>query len=215
VKLYGYFRSSASYRVRIALALKNLQYETVTVDLRAPVSAQRTPDFLGLNPEGLVPVLIDGAQVVRQSLAIIEYLEETHPTPPLLPVGAAARAQVRALTLAIACDIHPLNNLRVLNYLRTPLGHGDADVDRWYAHWIACGFRALEEEVPATSGDGVHMFGRTVSLADVFLVPQMYNARRLQCDLAPYPRLCAIDTHLRALPAFAGAAPDEQPEARA
>jgi maleylpyruvate isomerase len=215
VRLYGYFRSSASYRVRIALALKNLMYETVSVDLRAPVSAQRTSEFLGLNPEGLVPVLVDGAQVVRQSLAIIEYLEETHPAPPLLPAAPAARAQVRALTLAIACDIHPLNNLRVLNYLRAPLGHADAEVDRWYVHWIECGFGALEAEVAATSGDGRHMFGNTVSLADVFLVPQVYNARRLKCDLAPYPRLCAIDAHLRELPAFAGAAPEQQPEARA
>jgi maleylpyruvate isomerase len=215
MKLYGYFRSSASYRVRIALALKGLAYESVPVDLRAPTSAQRTAEFLALNPEGLVPVLVDGAQVLRQSLAIIEYLDETHPSPPLLPDAPAARAQVRALTLAIACDIHPLNNLRVLNYLRAPLGHGDAEVDGWYAHWIACGFAALESEVVATSGDGRHMFGSAVSLADVFLVPQVYNARRLRCDLAPYPRLVAIDAHLRDLPAFAGAAPEQQPGARA
>ena len=214
MKLYGYFRSSASYRVRIALAFKGLAYESVPVELRAPASAQRTPEFLKLNPEGLVPVLVDGEHVVRQSLAIIEYLEETHPAPPLLPRSASARAQVRALTLAIACDIHPLNNLRVLNYLRTPLGHEDAEVDAWYAHWIARGFQALEAEVPGTSGDGLHMFGTAVSLADVFLVPQMYNARRLKCDLAPYPRLHAIDAHLTSLPAFAGAAPERQPEAR-
>jgi len=215
MKLYGYFRSSASYRVRIALAFKGLAYEAVAVELRAPVSAQRTAEFLALNPEGLVPVLIDGAHVVRQSLAIIEYLEETHPAPALLPRVPAERAQVRALTLAIACDIHPLNNLRVLNYLRAPLGHADAAVDTWYAHWIERGFRALEEEVRATSGDGLHMFGSTVSLADVFIVPQMYNARRLKCDVAPFPRLRAIDAHLRSLPAFAGAAPELQPEARA
>ena len=215
MKLYGYFRSSASYRVRIALAFKGLAYEAVAVELRAPVSAQRTAEFLALNPEGLVPVLIDGAHVVRQSLAIIEYLEETHPAPALLPRVPAERAQVRALTLAIACDIHPLNNLRVLNYLRAPLGHADAAVDTWYAHWIERGFRALEEEVRATSGDGLHMFGSTVSLADVFIVPQMYNARRLKCDVAPFPRLGAIDAHLRSLPAFAGAAPELQPEARA
>ena len=215
MKLYGYFRSSASYRVRIALAFKGLAYEAVAVELRAPVSAQRTAEFLALNPEGLVPVLIDGAHVVRQSLAIIEYLEETHPAPALLPRVPAERAQVRALTLAIACDIHPLNNLRVLNYLRAPLGHADAAVDTWYAHWIERGFRALEEEVRATSGDGLHMFGSTVSLADVFIVPQMYNARRLKCDVAPFPRLRAIDAHLTSLPAFAGAAPELQPEARA
>ena len=213
MKLYGYFRSSASYRVRIALALKGLQYQPVAVELRAPASVQRTPEFLKLNPEGLVPVLVDGAHVVRQSLAIIEYLEETHPAPPLLPRAPAARAQVRALTLAVACDIHPLNNLRVLNYLRAPLGHDDTEVDAWYAHWIARGLGALEEEVSATSGDGLHMFGSSVSLADVFIVPQMYNARRLKCDLAPYPRLGAIDAHLTALPAFAGAAPERQAEA--
>jgi maleylacetoacetate isomerase len=214
VKLYGYFRSSASYRVRIALAFKGLAYESVPVDLRAPASAQRAPEFLALNPEGLVPVLVDGAHVVRQSLAIIEFLEETHPAPALLPRVAHERAQVRALTLAIACDIHPLNNLRVLNYLRAPLGHDDAEVDTWYAHWIERGFQALEEEVRATSGDGLHMFGTTVSLADVFIVPQMYNARRLKCDLAPFPRLCAIDAHLKTLPAFTGAAPELQPQAR-
>ena len=213
MKLYGYFRSSASYRVRIALALKGLAYESVPVDLRAPASAQRTPEFLALNPEGLVPVLVDGAHVLRQSLAIIEYLDEVHPSPPLLPDTPAARAQVRALTLAIACDIHPLNNLRVLNYLRAPLGHADAEVDAWYAHWIERGLRALEEEVGATSGDGLHMFGSTVSLADVFIVPQLYNARRLKCDLTSFPRLCAIDAHLTTLAAFAGAAPERQPEA--
>jgi maleylacetoacetate isomerase len=214
VKLYGYFRSSASYRARIALAFKGIAYEPVAVELRAPASAQRTAEFLALNPEGLVPVLVDGAHVVRQSLAIIEYLEETHPAPPLLPRLPHERAQVRALTLAIACDIHPLNNLRVLNYLRAPLGHADAEVDTWYAHWIECGFRALEEEVRTTSGDGLHMFGSAVSLADVCIVPQMYNARRLRCDVASYPRLCAIDAHLTSLPAFASAAPERQAQVR-
>jgi maleylpyruvate isomerase len=210
MKLYGYLRSSASYRARIALHYKGVAYEAVAVDLRAPVSAQRTPQFLSLNPEGLVPVLIDGDTVVRQSLAIIEYLEETHPAPPLLPRAPAARAQVRALTLAIACDIHPLNNLRVLNYLRDPLAHGDAEVNAWYAHWIARGFAALEEEVRHLSGDGRHMFGNDVTLADVFIVPQMYNARRQQCDVEPYPRLRAVCAHLESLPAFARAAPQPQ-----
>jgi len=213
MQLYGYFRSSASYRARIALNYKGVRYESVAVDLRAPVSAQRTPQFLSLNPEGLVPVLVDGDTVVRQSLAIIEYLEETHPAPPLLPRVPAARAQVRALTLAIACDIHPLNNLRVLNYLRDPLAHADAEVHAWYAHWIACGFTALEEEVRHLSGDGRHMFGHDVTVADVFMVPQMANARRQQCDVEPYPRLRAICTHLESLPAFARAAPqaEQQP----
>lgn len=213
MKLYTYYRSSASYRARIALNYKGIAYESVAVDLRAAASAQRTPDFLALNPQGLVPVLVHGDRVIRQSLAIIEYLEETHPAPPLLPQVAAARAQVRALTLAIACDIHPLNNLRVLNYLRAPLGHADTEVNAWYAHWIARGFAALEQEVGVTSGDGRHMFGSSVTLADVFLVPQMYNARRLACDVGPYPRLRAICVHLEALPAFAQAAPELQADA--
>ena len=210
MKLYGYFRSSASYRARIALNYKGIAYESMAVDLRAPASAQRTKEFLSLNPEGLVPVLVDGDAVIRQSLAIIEYLEETHPAPPLLPRSAAARAQVRALTLAIACDIHPLNNLRVLNYLRDPLLQDDAAVQAWYAHWIARGFAALEEEVRTLSGDGCHMFGKDVTLGEVFLVPQMANARRQQCDLEPYPRLRAICAHLESLPAFARAAPQAQ-----
>jgi maleylpyruvate isomerase len=214
VKLYGFFRSSASYRARIALAVKGLPYEAVPVDLRAPASAQRSPAFLELNPEGLVPVLIDGRTTVTQSLAIIEYLDETYPEPPLLPRGAAERAQVRALTLAVACDIHPLNNLRVLNYLRGPLAQDEATVNAWYAHWVARGFAALEEQVARSSGDGQHMFGSALTLADVFIVPQMYNARRFKCDVAPYPRLRAICAHLESLPQFARAAPEAQPEAQ-
>jgi maleylpyruvate isomerase len=211
LKLYTFFRSSAAYRTRIALNFKGLKYESVPIDLRAPVSAQRTAEFLALNPEGLVPVLSDGEQLVRQSLAIIEYLEETHPQPPLLPVAPVARAQVRALALAIACDIHPLNNLRVLNYLRGPLGRPQAQVNEWYAHWIARGFTALEAEVRLSSSDGRHMFGDAVTLADVCIVPQMYNARRLNCDLAPFARLRAIAAYLETLPAFAAAAPEAQP----
>jgi maleylacetoacetate isomerase len=212
MKLYTYFRSSAAYRVRIALNLKGLGYESVPVDLRAPVSAQRSAAYLELNPEGQVPLLVDGGRVLRQSLALIEYLDETHPQPPLLPGTPYERAEVRALALAIACDIHPLNNLRVLNFLRAPLGHGDADVNTWYAHWIARGFTALEAEVAATS-DKRFMYGERVTLADVCLVPQMYNARRMQCELAPYPRLRAISAHLEALPEFARAAPEAQPDA--
>jgi maleylpyruvate isomerase len=214
MKLYGFFRSSASYRARIALSVKGLPYEAVPVDLRSPASAQHTPAFLELNPEGLVPVLIDGATTVTQSLAIAEYLEETYPEPPLLPQRPQQRAQVRALTLAIACDIHPLNNLRVLNYLRGPLAQDDAAVSAWYAHWIARGFAALEQQVARTSGDGQHMFGSAVTLADVFIVPQMYNARRFKCDVEPYPRLRAICAHLESLPQFARAAPEAQPEAQ-
>ena len=146
MKLYGYFRSSAAYRVRIALNLKGIAWEPVIVDLRAPVSAQHTPAFRAINPQQLIPVLQDGENTLTQSLAIIEYLEETHPQPPLLPREPGARAEVRALALAIACDIHPLNNLRVLNYLRSQLGHDDAAVNAWYCHWIRSEERRVGKE---------------------------------------------------------------------
>jgi maleylpyruvate isomerase len=215
VKLYGYFRSSATYRVRIALNLKGLPWETALIDLRPPVNAQHTPQFRALNPEGLIPVLIDGPHTLTQSIAIMEYLEETHPEPPLLPRAPHERATVRALALAVACDIHPLNNSRVLSYLRSPLGHDEATVDAWYAHWIAAGFGALEQRAQRLSGDGRHMYGTSVTLADVCLVPQMYNAHRFRCDVGPYPTLRAICAHLEALPAFARAAPQVQPDAPA
>ncbi len=213
MRLYTYYRSSAAYRVRIALNYKGLTYQSVPVNLRGAVSEQRSAAYLKLNPQGLVPLLEDGGHLLPQSLAIIEYLEETHPHPALLPAQAAARASVRALTLAIACDIHPLNNLRVLNYLRGPLGCDPGKVDGWYAHWIAQGFAALEAQVARGAGDGRHLCGDAVTLADVCLVPQMYNARRMNCDLAPYPRLRAIDAHLTGLPAFAAAAPEQQADA--
>src|SRR5579863_1058553 len=212
MKLYEYLRSSASYRVRIALNFKAVAYESIAVDLRAAASAQRTPQFLSLNPEGLVPVLVDGERTFTQSLAIIEYLEETRPQPPLLPGLPRERAQVRALALAVACDMHPLNNLRVLNYLRESLHADEAAVNAWYAHWITQGFTALEAQVQNTSGDGRCMFGKSVTLADVCLVPQMANAHRLKCDVEPYPTLRSICAHLEALPAFAKAAPAAQPQ---
>lgn len=209
MKLYHYFRSSASYRVRIALNLKGLPYEAVAVDLRPQVSAQRSAEFLALNPEGLVPVLVDGERVFTQSLAILEYLEETHPQPPLLPRDPAGRARVRALALVIACEMAPLNNSGVLDYLRAPpLAVDESTVSAWYAQWIARGFAALEKEVGATTGDGRHMYGTGVTLADVCLVPQMFNARRYQCDLGPYPALRAICAHLETLPGFVRAAPE-------
>ena len=208
MKLYHYYRSSASYRVRIALNLKGLSYEPVAVDLRPGVTAQRSAEYLALNPEGLVPVLVDGERTLSQSLAIIEYLDETHPEPPILPRAAAARARVRGLALAIACEISPLNNSGVLSYLRGALAADDAAVNAWYTRWIARGFEALEKEVRETTGDGRHMHGTAVTLADVLLVPQMYNARRYQCDVAPYPTLAGICAHLEALPAFAQAAPE-------
>jgi maleylpyruvate isomerase len=213
VKLYGYFRSSATYRVRIALALKGITWQAVVVDLRAPVAAQHTLEFRALNPHGLIPVLVDGEHTLTQSLAILEYLEETHPQPPLLPREPAARAEVRALALAVACDIHPLNNLRVLNYLRTELGQDESAVSAWYAHWVAQGFAALERDARRLSGDGRHMYGAMVTLADVCIVPQMANARRYNCDLTAYPTLRAICAYLESLPAFAQAAPQVQPDA--
>ncbi|MGH8288544.1 MAG: maleylacetoacetate isomerase [Steroidobacteraceae bacterium] len=212
MKLYTYFRSSAAYRVRIALNLKGIDYEAVPVDLRP--GAHRQPDYLARNPQGLIPALEDGGRVISQSLAIIEYLEETHPQPALLPRSAPDRARVRSMALAIACDIHPLNNLRVLNYLRSPLGHDEAAVDTWYRHWIAEGLRALEEEAKRSSGDGHHLFGTEVTLADVCLVPQMFNARRFRCNVDSFPTLRAIGAHLEALAPFARAAPDAQPDAR-
>ena len=211
MKLYTYFRSSAAYRVRIALNLKGIDYESVPVDLRP--AAHRRQEYLALNPQGLIPALADGDTVISQSLAVIEYLEECHPSPPLLPRSPADRARVRSLALAVACDIHPLNNLRVLNYLRSQLGQDEAAVDTWYRHWIAEGFRGLEEEARRASGDGRHMFGTEVTLADVCLVPQMFNARRFKCNVEPFPTLRAICAHLETLPAFARAAPDAQPDA--
>jgi maleylacetoacetate isomerase len=210
MKLYHFFRSSASYRVRIALNLKGIEYQAVAVDLRPQVHGQRSPEFLALNPQGLVPVLIDGAHTLTQSLAIIEYLEETHPQPPLLPRDPLARAGIRALALEIACEMAPLNNSGVLEHLRGALHMDDDAVNAWYAQWIARGFRALEQQVKNTGGEGRYMFGSAVTLADVLLVPQMYNARRFHCDLAPYPQLRAIAAHLETLPAFARAAPERQ-----
>lgn len=213
MKLYTYFRSSAAFRSRIALNLKGVTYEAVYVDLRAPTSGQRTPEFLAVNPQGLIPVLEHNGRTITQSLAIVEYLDETFPQPPLLPAAAADRAAVRAMALTVACDVHPLNNLRVLNYLRAPLGHDDEVVNAWYRHWVAAGFGALEEDAKRTSGDGHYLFGKSVTLADIFLVPQMYNARRFKCDVTPYPTLRSICAHLESLPAFAQAVPEAQPDA--
>ena len=217
MKLYGYFRSSATYRTRIALNIKGIAYETALVDLRAPTSAQHAPQFVAVNPHGLVPVLEDGVHTLTQSLAIIEYLEETHPEPPLLPRAPAERAQVRALALAVACDIHPLNNLRVLELpARRRLATDDAAVNAWYAHWIARGFsgaRARTRE--RLSGDGRHMFGThgdargcLSGAADGQRAALQVRRRALSARCAPSARTC------EALPAFARAAPQAQPDAQ-
>ena len=213
LRLYTYWRSSAAYRVRIALALKGLEYESVPRHLLRDGGEQRRPDYLAVNPQGLVPALEDDGVIVTQSLAICEYLEERFPAPALLPAAPRDRAAVRAMALAVACDIHPLNNLRVLQYLRSELGQDDAGVARWARHWIASGFEALEQLVARHSGDGRHCFGSSVTLADVCLVPQVANARRVQLDLAPWPRILAVTGHLESLPAFAAARPDAQPDA--
>lgn len=207
--LYGYWRSSASYRVRIALALKGLTFDQVTVNLGQ--GAQTGVGFKLLNPQGFVPYLIDDTAGLNQSIAIIEYLDEVYADPPLLPGDALARARVRAVALAIACDIHPLNNLRVLNYLKTQMEQPQDAVDTWYRHWVEEGFSALEEI--AERATGAYLFGNTVTMADVCLVPQMWNARRLQADIARFPALVAIDTRLNALPAVAAARPEAQPDA--
>jgi maleylacetoacetate isomerase len=214
MKLYTYFRSSASFRARIALNLKGLEYETVNVDLRGPAGEQNESDYRAVNPHGLVPALMVGDTTIAQSLAIIEYLDEVHPQPPLLPRSPVDRARVRAMALAVACDMHPLNNLRVLNYLRSSLGHDEDTVNAWYRNWIAVGFGGLEQEARRASSDGKYMFGSAVTMADVYIVPQMYNARRFNCDTQPYPTLRGICAHLESLPAFAKATPEAQPEAR-
>jgi maleylacetoacetate isomerase len=211
MKLYSFWRSSAAYRARIALNLKGLAYETVSKKLGA--GEQRAADYLALNPQGLVPALEDGGQLYAQSLALIEYLDETHPEPPLLPADPSGRAHVRSMALAIACDIHPLNNLRVLNYLKGPLAQPEAAVNTWYRHWVTEGFRGLEVLAKRHTGDGAHLYGTRVTLADVCLVPQLYNARRFDTDLSPFPTLVAIGAALDALPAFAAARPEAQPDA--
>lgn len=211
MKLYNYFRSSAAFRVRIALNLKGLQYESISKAL--PKNEQRAADYLALNPQGLIPALDVDGTVISQSLAIIEYLNDLHPQPPLLPAEPLARAQVRSMALAIACDIHPLNNLRVLNYLRQNLGQDDDGVNAWYRHWISEGFRGLEQQVAGHSSARRHCFGDSLSLVDIFLVPQIYNARRFNVDVTPFPTLVAISSHLESLPAFAAARPEAQPEA--
>jgi maleylacetoacetate isomerase len=211
MKLYTYYRSTAAFRVRIALNLKGVSYESVSMHLRQ--GAHKTPEFLRLNPQGLIPALEDDGVVISQSLAILEYLEEKYPDPPLLPRALADRGHVRAMALNIAADMHPLNNLRVLNVLRGPLGHDESTVnEKWYRHWIDEGFRGLEAQAKRWSGDGLHMFGTTVTLADVCIVPQMYNALRFHCDLTPYPTLRAICSHLDKLPPFIKAAPEVQPD---
>ena len=211
MKLYGYFRSSAAYRVRIALGLKGLAYETEFLHLRR--REHRASAYLELNPQGLVPALEHDGAVLPQSLAIIEYLDEIAPEPPLLPRAPQARALVRSMALLVAAEMHPLCNLRVLNYLREVLRQDNAAVDTWYQHWMKEGFEALEPMLAKHSGDGRHCYGHAISLADLCLVPQVYNAQRFGCDLEPYPCVRSIAAALAQEPVFAAAAPERQPDA--
>lgn len=217
MQLYSYFRSSASYRVRIALNLKGLAFETVPVHLLRNGGEQLTPEFRRLNADGLVPVLIDddGEQptALTQSLAIIEYLEETHPQPALLPESPGDKAYVRSLALSIACDIHPLNNLRVLRYLVRNLKVSDEDKNGWYRHWCEQGLAALERTLANDPRTGRFCFGDKPGLADCCLVPQVANAQRLDCDLSSMPTIMRINDACLALEAFADAAPAKQPDA--
>ncbi len=208
--LYDFFRSSAAYRVRIALNLKGLRAEHRFVHLRR--GEQHAPEYLALNPQGLVPTLVVGERRITQSIAIIEYLEERHPLPPLLPPGAEDRAWVRAIALAIACDIHPLDNLRVLQYLDKPLGLDQGRRDTWYRHWIDEGFRAIEAQL-AARGSRRFCFGDAPTMADVCLVPQVANSQRLDMALNAYPRIRAINDACLALESFDRARPENQPDA--
>lgn len=210
MKLYTYFRSSAAYRVRIALNLKGIEAEQIPIHLTKDGGRQHSPDYRAVNPQGRVPALVlDNGEVLLQSPAIIEYLDEMRPQPPFLPADPLDRARVRAFAALIACDIHPLNNLAPLQYLRRVLKQEQPAIDAWYHHWILEGFSALETMIRP----GPYCFGRNVTLADIYLVPQMYNARRLKVPLDRFPKLVAAEGELLKLTAFERARPENQPDA--
>ena len=213
MKLYDYFRSSAAYRVRIALNLKGLDYERAFVHLTRGGGEQFSDQYRRVNPQNLVPALEDDGQVLTQSLAIIEYLEDTRPEPPLMPAAAAERARVRGIALAIACDIHPIDNLRVLNYLTKELGVSDEARTAWYRHWVEVGLAGVEALVAGNPMTGQFCHGDTPTLADLCLVPQIFNAKRFDCDLSGCPELVRINAACLELPAFADASPPNQPDA--
>ena len=211
MKLYNFFRSGTSHRLRIALNLKGLPVDYVAVDLRT--EQHLAPEFKALNPQGLVPALVDGERVMIQSPAIIEWLEERHPSPALLPTDPEQRAHVRALAAIVGCDVHPLNNRRVLEHLRHQLKADEATINAWCATWIAAGFDALEALLAADSTRGSFCFGGQPGLADVYLVPQVESARRFKVDMARWPLIAAVDAACMQLPAFQQAAPMQQPDA--
>lgn len=210
MRLYGFSRSSAAFRVRIALNLKGLDYEQAFVHLRR--REQERPEYLGVNPQGLAPALETDGLTLIQSLPIIEYLDERHPKPPLLPADPAGRARVRGLAAIVACDIHPINNLRVLRYLHGRLGHDEAAVGEWYNHWIEAGFRALEPLLAGGGHTGAFCHGDTPGLADIALVPQVVNSERYRLDLAAFPTIRRIYETCMTLDAFALAHPTRQPD---
>jgi maleylpyruvate isomerase len=210
VKLYTYFRSSAAYRVRIALNLKGLPYEMAAIHLTKDGGHQHKPEYHAINPQGRVPALaLSNGEILTQSLAIIEYLDEIQPEPALLPADALERAKVRAVAQVIACDIHPLNNLISLQYLKRTLKQEQADIDAWYHHWVIEGFKAVEAMIAA----GPYACGAHVTLADVCLIPQVFNARRLKVPLEAFPKIVAVEAACLKLPAFDKARPENQPDA--
>ncbi|MDR5736804.1 MULTISPECIES: maleylacetoacetate isomerase [unclassified Caballeronia] len=213
MKLYSYFRSSAAYRVRIALNLKGLGYDYEAVHLLRDGGQQLKPAYRALNPDGIVPTLVDGDDVLTQSLAIIEYLDETHPEPPLLPRSPSDRAFVRSVAMQVACEIHPLDNLRVLKYLKHQVKVPDETKDAWYRHWVETGFASLEKRLAGDKRVGKLTFGDTPTIADLCIVPQVFNARRFGIDLAPYPTIERIAGNANQIDAFERAAPAQQPDA--
>ena len=211
MKVYGFWRSSAAYRLRIALALKGLSYDYVSVHLTK--GEQNQPEYGAINPQQLVPVMEEDGQRLYQSLALIQYLEETHPEPPLIPADPVAAARVRSLALIVACEIHPLNNPRVLNYLTSTFGITDEQRRKWYHHWIQVGFSALEKRLAGETGTGRFCHGNTPGLADICLVPQVANAKRFKVDLALFPTILRINDECVQLEPFQQAAPENQPDA--
>ena len=212
MKLYSYYRSSAAYRVRIALNIKQVPYDIVPIHLTRNGGEQYSSSYMDINPQSLVPSLEVDGQVITQSTAIIEYLEERYAAPPLLPESLIDRARVRALVQAIACDVHPLNNLRVLKYIEGPLGHNEKVKLDWYHHWLARGFDAIEMLLEDNHSEKYCFHGQ-VTMAELFLVPQLYNAIRFSFDLIPYPKINSIYHHCIQLKAFSDAAPEQQPDA--
>jgi maleylacetoacetate isomerase len=213
MELFTYFRSSAAYRVRIALNLKGLKAEPHFIHLVKGGGEQHKPEYRAVNPQGFVPALVDQGHTLTQSLAIIEYLEETHPEPRLLPKDSLGRARVRTLALIVACDIHPLNNSCIMQYLEQEFGADEAKRRRWVQRWITTGFAALEKLLAGNPATGKCCHGDTPTLADACLVPQVFNAKRFETDLAPFPTVSRINDHCLTLKPFIDAAPDKQPDA--